>query len=264
MSRKEGRRWIFETGVILNFLSCINVGLAFATPYWIISWPRVYSPFRRLGLWEVCFSGLVLPADTSQKAYHGCWWILAPEYYKIRNWIMPSWFIFTQITVTICFVIELILMIIGFLTWLKIQERADRSMNGEAGLQDRSQPICFIQTITALTIISSVLKTMAILVFGIMFKLDRLWLPFPYLNYPSFSYGLFILSTFFSIFAGISHFVHTVIVRNLIRAPPMKTNISMPYLSVKPEGEKMPIDEVEPNAAGSTVSMNKTGMVNII
>lgn len=264
MSRKEGRRWIFETGLILNFLSCLNVGLGFATPYWIISWPRVYSPFRRMGLWEACFSGLVLPADTSQKAYHGCWWILAPEYYKIRGWIMPPWFIFVQVAVTVCFVMELVLMILGFLTWLKVQERANRSMTDEAGLQDRSQPICFIQTITTLTIISSILKTVAILVFGIMFKLDRLWLPFPYLNYPSFSYGLFILSTFFSIFAGICHFVHTVIVRNLVRAPPMKTNISMPYLSVKPEGEKVPIDQVEPNATGSTANISKAGMVNII
>ena len=36
-----------------------------------------------------CIAGLVLDRDPTQKAYHGCWWILAPEYKEIREWLMP-------------------------------------------------------------------------------------------------------------------------------------------------------------------------------
>ena len=38
------------------------------------------SLLHRIGLWEACFAGLVLENDPSTEAYHGCWWVLAPEY----------------------------------------------------------------------------------------------------------------------------------------------------------------------------------------
>ena len=48
------------------------------------------SLLQRIGLWEACFAGLVLENDPSTKAYHGCWWVLAPEFYSIRGWLLPG------------------------------------------------------------------------------------------------------------------------------------------------------------------------------
>ena len=85
----QGKRYVLLTALILDILSFVCLVVAFSTPYWYISWPRVYSGFRKIGLWEACFSGLTLPRDPTQKSYHGCWWILAPELWNIRHWVMP-------------------------------------------------------------------------------------------------------------------------------------------------------------------------------
>ena len=85
----QGKRYVLLTALILDICSFVCLVVAFSTPYWYISWPRVYSGFRNIGLWEVCFAGMLLPRDPTQKSYHGCWWILAPEMYNIRGWIMP-------------------------------------------------------------------------------------------------------------------------------------------------------------------------------
>ena len=69
---------------------------------------QVHSGFKRIGLWEACFAGLVLERDPTQRAYHGCWWILAPEYHKIRDYLMPWWFIIVQVATTLCIMMQLI------------------------------------------------------------------------------------------------------------------------------------------------------------
>lgn len=89
-SRREGKRIIYETAFICHAVATVLLFIVFCTPYWIVSWPRVHSSFKRMGLWEACFAGMVLPMDPSQKSYHGCWWILAPEYTPIRSWLMPG------------------------------------------------------------------------------------------------------------------------------------------------------------------------------
>lgn len=66
--------------------------------YFVTIWHKLFwriiltlcSGFKRMGLWEVCFAGMVLETDPTQKAYHGCWWILAPEFRQIKGWLMPS------------------------------------------------------------------------------------------------------------------------------------------------------------------------------
>ena len=85
----EGKRIVFLGACALNLAGFVCLLVAFASPYWVVSWPRVYSGFKKTGLWEACFAGLVIARDPSQKAYHGCWWILSPEYKRIRDWLMP-------------------------------------------------------------------------------------------------------------------------------------------------------------------------------
>lgn len=89
-TQREGKRFVFETGLLCNFVAVILTVIAFVSPYWFVSWPRVYSGFKLIGLWEVCFAGHVLEMDPTLKSYHGCWWILAPEFVKIRDWMMPG------------------------------------------------------------------------------------------------------------------------------------------------------------------------------
>ena len=90
ITRREGKRFLFEAGFLSNIVAFIFLFIAFCSPYWIISWPRVYSGFKRMGLWEACFAGLLLETDITNKAYHGCWWMLAPEFWNIRGWLMPG------------------------------------------------------------------------------------------------------------------------------------------------------------------------------
>ena len=71
--------------------------IAYATPFWFQSWPRVHSKFLKIGIWEACFAGFIHPADEAKKAYFGCWWIFSNEYQLIRYWLFPGWFICVQI-----------------------------------------------------------------------------------------------------------------------------------------------------------------------
>ena len=71
--------------------------------------------------------------------------------------------------------------------------------------------------------------TFTTILFALMFKYDRHWMPNPRLNYLSWSYGLALLSTFFSIFGSIAQVVYVKIVRQEFReAPPPSDNFGIP------------------------------------
>jgi len=208
MARVEGQRIILGSALVLNCVSLLNLVISFVTPYWVISWPRVFSPFRKLGLWEACFAGKIMTADPTQKSYHGCWWILAPELYSIRDWIMPPWFIIVQILITVSLVIEVLALVFNIrICW-------STSKNDKTGLGRRRAPFNWVQLMTYIAIITTVLKGIAVIMFGLAFKYDWFWLPTPEINYPHFSYGLAIVSTFFSFFSSLA----LVQYRNIVRA----------------------------------------------
>jgi len=224
MPRLEGQRIVLGTALVLNVIALINLVIAFVTPYWVISWPRVYSPFRKLGLWEACFAGQIMPNDPVQKSYHGCWWILAPELYYIRDWIMPPWFIIVQILITVSLVIEVIALIFN----VRICQRT--GSNDKSGLARRRAPFNWVQAMTFITIITTVLKGIAVVMFGLAFKYDWFWIPHPEINYPHFSYGLAIVSTFFSFFASIALREYRNIVRQEYHQPANLTAVPPPLL----------------------------------
>ena len=82
-------RIIYNSAFFCEAVAALCILVSYVTPYWLVSWPRLHSGFKKLGLWEACFAGNVIPNDPTQRAYHGCWWILAPEYWDIRSWLMP-------------------------------------------------------------------------------------------------------------------------------------------------------------------------------
>jgi len=214
-TQREGKRFVFEVCLLCNITALICLFLAFCTPYWIVSWPRVYNPFKKIGLWEVCFAGLVLEMDPTQKSYHGCWWILAPEFRNITKWLMPSWFVWTQVVVTFCFVAQMINVTLLMLIWCRTGWT-----QRDAAVRRRRDPFILLNTSFIITFVSTIVMAVTLIVFGVMFKVDRHWLPNPNLNYLSWSYGLALISTFFTIFASIGQITYLMIIKQEMREPP--------------------------------------------
>lgn len=218
----QGKRYVLLTALILDVFSFVNLVVAFSTPYWFISWPRVYSGFRNIGLWEVCFAGMLLKRDPRQQSYHGCWWILAPELYNIRGWMMPPWFIVVQILMTIACCIEFVNVIIVILIWLRTR-KSDKSGHGERRPLYRR-----VHTTWIIAIISSSIKVISVIMFGLGAEYDQYWMPDPEINYPHISYGLAILSCFGTIFSSMAHQVYRNIVLKEYRQPAMETATTQP------------------------------------
>ena len=76
--------------------------------------------------------------------------------------------------------------------------------------------------------VAASLKTATLVLFGIAVYKDRMWMPRPDLNYMSWSYGLALMSTFFSIFSSIAHVVFNRITRREFYEPP---SMSQPMVS---------------------------------
>ncbi|KAI0207405.1 hypothetical protein LSAT2_007938 [Lamellibrachia satsuma] len=219
----EGKRIIFNAAFIFNLVAFILLFIAFGSPYWVVSWPRVHNSFKMVGLWEMCFAGLVLEFEPEMKAYNGCWWVLAPEYWPIRKWLMPDWFIATQVIVTVCFVAQFIVCCIMLHLWLRY--RYEKHRYGGT----RRPSLALTQTTLFLTVASAILMPMILVLFGIEVYTDILWMPNQELNYLSWSYGLAVVSGFFSVFASIALGNYTLIIRQEFREPINK----MPPISIK-------------------------------
>ena len=56
--------------------------------------------------------------------------------------------------------------------------------------------------------------------FGVAVHYDRYWMPYPDLNYLSWSYGLFIVSAFFSIFSIFASVPYCAIAKEELFEPP--------------------------------------------
>ena len=60
---------------------------------------------------------------------------------------------------------------------------------------------------------------MILVLFGVEVYTDILWMPNMHLNYLSWSYGLAVVSAFFSVFATIALVNYTLIIRQEFREP---------------------------------------------
>ncbi len=60
--------------------------------------------------------------------------------------------------------------------------------------------------------------------------LDPMWLPNPQFNYLYGSYGLAVISAFFSVFATIAELTYVMIVRQEMREPPRSVPLSAVYV----------------------------------
>lgn len=223
---------VYNAAFGLNIFAFIFNFTGYASPYWFISWPRVYSPFKRTGLWETCFAGLRLQADSNRVSYHGCWWILADYFVDIRDWLMPWWFIITQILCTLtilCFLVNLILMLI---LWVKTD-----GLN-KAGTGPKRVPMGILNISTILTICKACMMSVAVILFGVAAYVDRNWMPEAKLNYLSWSYGCANVSAWLLIFASIAIVCYNRIERRDMRAPP--PNVLMGSMTGIPASQYRP------------------------
>ncbi|ELU01800.1 hypothetical protein CAPTEDRAFT_176233 [Capitella teleta] len=249
-TKRDGKRWLFEGSITLSSISAFFFLIGFSTPNWIVSWPRVYSGFKSIGLHHICLAGMVLPADPDQIAYHGCWWIFSDNLDDIQTWIWPAWFAYTIAAMCFCFIFEAVSLILVLLLWVKtgrFQRKTD---------QKKKENLCMLQTATALTVAAAFLESLTLLVFALMFYQDRNWLPNQHFNYLSYSYGLTLVSCFMSIFSAIAQVTYVLIIRQEMREPPREVNLQgymPPMLSTSMHGGSRNLLDKSASASKATL-----------
>ncbi|XP_046583896.1 uncharacterized protein LOC124291040 [Haliotis rubra] len=194
---------LFKLGFFCAITAFLLMFLAFATPYWYKSWTRVHSPFSNIGLWHVCLAGYIQPKDPNMKSYVGCWWIHSSEFRLVANQIQPPWFRGIQALSIFTLLANLVG---GILLLFYLPDMMYKKLY--AG---RRVAILFAGSVMEL--IAAFLVFIIALVFAEMAN-DPTWMPRPWMNYLSWSYGLCVLSGFFSAFAGMFTFIMGLIFRD--------------------------------------------------
>ncbi|GFN80346.1 hypothetical protein PoB_000685200 [Plakobranchus ocellatus] len=186
---------LLRTGIVCSVIAFVCMFIAFSSPYWYKSWTRVHSSFGNIGLWHICLNGFIMPQDPVMKSYVGCWWIHSTEFDMIEMHIMPVWFRFVQAFSVFVLIADLLAMIF---TILYLPE------GPRSRLYKKRPRMFFINS--ALLLGAAFLVFLIALVFAEMSN-DSSWMPRPWMNYLSWSYGLCVVSGFFSAFGGMVLFV---------------------------------------------------------
>ena len=82
--------------------------MAFASPYWLVSWEDTQSPFKNMGLWEFCFYKFRHPDYQFDKLFTGCHALYGNEYRLIREKLLPGWLMVVQLFVTIALIFSFV------------------------------------------------------------------------------------------------------------------------------------------------------------
>ncbi|CAG5120396.1 unnamed protein product [Candidula unifasciata] len=186
---------LYRIAVINAAIAFCLMFIAFASPYWYKSWTRVFSPFGNIGMWHICLNGYIKPRDPVMKSYVGCWWIHSTEFEDIVDKIMPVWFRFMQAFTIIVLFADLFGMAFGLLYLT----------DGLKAKLYKNRPRMFFIN-SGLMLGAAFLVFIIALVFAEMSKDDD-WMPRPWMNYLSWSYGLCVLSGFLSALSGMCYFV---------------------------------------------------------
>ena len=91
-------------GSIASFVAGLLLLMAFASPYWLVSWEDTQSPFKNMGLWEFCFYKFRHPDYQFDKLFTGCHALYGNEYRLIREKLLPGWLMVVQLFVTIALI----------------------------------------------------------------------------------------------------------------------------------------------------------------
>eukprot|EP00108_Taenia_solium_P011173 TsM_000740700 transcript=TsM_000740700 gene=TsM_000740700 len=161
----------YKFGIYFSLVNYVLIVTSFVSPYWLQRWPRIHTPFRRLGLWEFCLDGYIARLDPKMVSHFECWWIFSPYLSNIFTNLVPWWFLLIQIFFSIALFTQAVLHFVFIFYWCYPIENIERRLR-------------FLQFVV---------------IFGVEHKNPN-WMPYPTLNWASWSYGLAVLSTFLSLF----------------------------------------------------------------
>ncbi|XP_061178578.1 uncharacterized protein LOC133187237 [Saccostrea echinata] len=194
--QEKGRGYMYWFAFICSIISLVLVFVAFASPFWYKSWSRVHSPLANVGMWHICLSGWVKPRDPTMRSYVGCWWIHSTFFEEVWDDIMPAWFRIVQTIVILTLLINMAaVLMLSFYPVDRLRIKYYNPNRYRAFLVN-----------SVLMFVSAVFVLIVALLFPMKAR-DPNWMPRPWLNYLSWSYGFFVLSGFFAVFAGISLFI---------------------------------------------------------
>jgi len=180
------------SGAILTYIASILLLIAFASPYWLVSWDMTFSPFKKMGLWEICFDNYRHPHYQFDKLFHGCHYVFSDEYRIIREWLLPGWLMAVQAFVTLAFMASLATQIM--LAMLVTRFPLQFVLNSEWILS----VVCALGNAA-----SAFFMFLAVAVFGgECFRRD--WVQYPTYNYLSWGYAFAVVSMFIFAFAAFS------------------------------------------------------------
>lgn len=183
-----------DVGVGILILAIFFISIAFSTPVWLFSDPRMIgSQFDKLGLWTHCFKSLPNPseADAPTRFFVGCRWVYDPftkGYSDIRSFLQPPFMIATQFFFTMCFLLILIsfgLMLLFVLCCRPEQKRY----------------ILLIQIISYVSLASGVNGCIAVIIFACLGNTDG-WMPGHENNYLGWSFGMGIVGSVLALITG--------------------------------------------------------------
>nr|CDS21872.1 hypothetical protein EgrG_000079400 [Echinococcus granulosus] len=169
----------YKFGIYFSLINYILIVVSFVSPYWLQRWPRIHTPFRRLGLWEFCLDGYIARLDSKMVSHFECWWIFSPYLSKIFTNLVPWWFLLIQIFFSVALFTQAVLHFVFIFYWCYPIENIERRLR-------------FLQ-------FAAVCHGITFIIFGVEHKNPN-WMPYPTLNWASWSYGLAVLSTFLSLF----------------------------------------------------------------
>ncbi|XP_050673302.1 uncharacterized protein LOC126971176 [Leptidea sinapis] len=170
-------------GASITYVSGLFLLLSFAGPYWIESYPEMFSSFKHMGLWEYCFDRFRFPHYQFDKLFHGCNYIFSKEYYVIREWLLPGWLMAVQAFVTLA-------LILSFTSQLMLASVVIR-MPLRTVLR---YEWVYVSCATVMVAMSSAFLFLAVVVFGAnCYRRD--WLLYPSFNVLSWSYAFAVIAS---------------------------------------------------------------------
>lgn len=181
-------------GVGVFSVAFLCVCVAFGTPAWLVSDYRIVgAKLNKLGLWKHCFRSLPNPQESDPPArfFVGCRWVFDPftaGYSDIRGFLLPPFMIATQFFFTMCFLLNLICLLLILLFSLCCDPEQKRYVQ-------------LILTIGYTLLVSGISGALAVIIFACLGNADG-WMPGHENNYLGWSFALAVIGSVLTIVAS--------------------------------------------------------------
>eukprot|EP00090_Calanus_glacialis_P028719 TRINITY_DN46094_c0_g1_i1.p1 TRINITY_DN46094_c0_g1~~TRINITY_DN46094_c0_g1_i1.p1 ORF type:complete len:385 (-),score=56.56 TRINITY_DN46094_c0_g1_i1:175-1329(-) len=104
---------------VAGLCSLVILIISLVAPYWLVSWEDTKSPLIRLGPWEACFKTFQFPVQKQNKTYEGCYPLWGSEISVIRGWLLPSWFLVVEATLSFALSLSISSRCLTSFVWVK-------------------------------------------------------------------------------------------------------------------------------------------------